>query len=143
MKNNVINIQTGKPSTQQFTFPTLTEQASPPTPNDFAALVEGENGVSLRAQTLRLLCMGHELNRFSGLTFLGTDKHIGTYIYPLKKEWGIEIFKASRVYEDGNVIKRLNVWILYRNPKRFAMYYNILLAKGYQRANGDKTPWPM
>jgi hypothetical protein len=95
--------------------------------------------------------MGHELTRHDALYHLGiaNNRFSGT-ISALRNDWGIPITKRKKATKTNRVLARseddpemklIDTWRLPTNAP-LALYYNILLAKGYRRPNGDRTVWP-
>ncbi|MFT6551040.1 MAG: hypothetical protein ACJA1I_001073 [Zhongshania marina] len=123
----------------------------PPTPQDFKMLEETAGGPPQRAQILRLLCMGHELTRYDALYHVGINNiRFSATISALRNNWGIPIAKRKKAIKTNRLpewletepeMTLIDTWRLPENAP-LALYYNILLAKGYRRPNGDKTVWP-
>lgn len=139
--SKVVDIKTGKPIPRPAP---ATGAASPiaPTPDDFAALTPGPNGVSFRAQLLRLLCMGYEINRYSALSHIGAFSSVSSLVATLRHEWGITIIKYKTWNHDGTKRQHLDTWKLAKQaPLR--RYYNMLVAKGYRQTDGGRAMWPL
>lgn len=95
--------------------------------------------------------MGYELTRFDALRHVGIEHNrFSATISALRNDWGIPIAKRKKAIKTNRLPEWLeaepemilrDTWRLPENAP-LALYYNILLAKGYRRPNGDKSVWP-